>query len=153
MFINFGDMIEKKDIASSPADGLLYQSFNTLLENQLKQLVFEIEKKDKEKQQLLLQKKPSGRRRVLLAFPALIGLLIHWPVYLPVRRFTFRRTSHNDHFDSVMVAVLFIIYPLYLISLITLTFLFTKSWWALSLFLVLPFCAWAYVQLKPQLDK
>jgi 1-acyl-sn-glycerol-3-phosphate acyltransferase len=153
LFINFGEMIEKKDIASVQTDGLLYQSFNTLLESRLKQLVFEIEKKDKEKQQLLLQKKPLAFRKALLAFPALVGFVTHWPLYLPVRSFTFRRTNHNDHFDSVMTGILLFTYPVYLLLLSWILFLLFHSWYVLVTLILLPFTAWAYVQLKPQLDK
>jgi len=153
MFINFGEMIEKKDVVASQTDGLIYQSFNTILKSQLKQLVFEIEKQDKEKQQRLLQKKPSDLRKALLAFPALIGWLTHWPVYIPVRNFTLKRTNHNDHFDSVMTGILLFAYPAYLLLLTWILFLLFHSWYVLTVLLLLPFTAWSYVQLKPQLDK
>ncbi len=153
MFINFGEIIERKDIANVKVDGMLYQSFNTLLEKQLKQLVFEIAKEDKEKQQQLLQQKPSDLRRILLALPALIGLLTHWPVYIPVRNFTFKRTNHNDHFDSVMTGILLFTYPIYLLLLTWILFIIFHSWYVLLVLLLLPFTAWSYVQLKPQLDK
>lgn len=153
MFINFGDVIEKKDLDMSQADGIRYQSFNILLEQQLKQLVFEINKKDKKKQQELLQKEPSAMKKVFLFLPALIGLLAHWPVYQAIKKFTLKKTSHNDHYDSVLTGLLLFAYPLYLLLLTLLIFLFTKSWLAFLLLLLLPFTAWSYVQLKPQLDK
>ena len=111
MFINFGDVIEKKDLDMSQADGIRYQSFNVLLEQQLKQLVFEINKKDKKKQQELLEIKPSAMKKMFLFLPALIGLLAHWPVYLPIKKFTLKRTSHNDHYDSVLTGLLLFAYP------------------------------------------
>jgi 1-acyl-sn-glycerol-3-phosphate acyltransferase len=153
MFINFGDVIEKKDLDMSQADGIRYQSFNNLLEQQLKQLVFEINKKDKKKQQELLQKEPSAMKKVFLFLPALFGLLAHWPVYQPIKKFTLKKTRHNDHYDSVLTGLLLFAYPLYLLLLTLLIFLFTKSWLAFLLLLVLPFSAWSFVQLKPQLDK
>lgn len=153
MFINFGDMITMNDIDMSQPDGSLYQSFNTLLEQQLKQLVFQIDKKDKEKQQALLQKKPSRLKRIFLLLPAFIGFITHWPVYMPVRNFTLKRTRHNDHYDSVMTGILLFAYPAYLLLLTWIFFMLSGSWYVFMLWLLLPFTAWSYVQLKPQLDK
>ncbi|MEI9910235.1 MAG: hypothetical protein WDO71_11505 [Bacteroidota bacterium] len=64
-----------------------------------------------------------------------------------------KRTSHNDHYDSVLTGLLLFAYPLYLLLLTLLILLFTKSWITFLLLLLLPFTAWSYVQLKPQLDK
>lgn len=153
MFINFGEMIEKKDTDTSQPDGILYQAFNTQLEQQLKQLVFEIDKKDKGKQQRLLQQKPTVLKKILLSLPAFIGFITHLPVYLPVKSFTLKRTNHNDHYDSVMIGILLFAYPVYLLFLSLIIFIITGSWLAFSLIVLLPFTAWSYVQLKPQLDK
>lgn len=153
MIINFGEAIEKKDLDISLADGISYQSFNRLLETRLKQLVFEINKNDKVNQKKLLWKEISTGRKVLLFFPSIIGFLTHWPVYLPVKKFTLKRTSHNDHYDSVLTGLLLFAYPVYLFLMTLLVFFLTKSWLALLLFFLLPFTAWSYIQLKPQLDK
>ena len=42
LFINFGEIIESKDLETASSDGARNQSFNMILEQQLKQLVFEI---------------------------------------------------------------------------------------------------------------
>jgi 1-acyl-sn-glycerol-3-phosphate acyltransferase len=153
VYLNFGEMISSESINFNDPDGLQHQVFNQRLNSSLLQLVFEIPKDNRQLQQEKLKVPVSTTRKILLALPAIPGYLLHLPLYVPVQSYTKKRAWHTDHFDSILVAVLFIIYPVYLIFLTTLTFLFTKSWWALSLFLVLPFCAWAYVQLKPQLDK
>jgi 1-acyl-sn-glycerol-3-phosphate acyltransferase len=152
MFINFGGIIEKKNIDLSQPEGILYQSFNDLLENQLKQLVFEIDKKDKKKQQRLLEQKPSAFKSILLQIPAIIGFLTHWPVYLPIKNFTLKRTNHNDHYDSVLTGILLFAYPAYLLLLTLILFFVINSWYVLLLLILLPFTAWSYVQLKSQLD-
>jgi len=152
LFINFGEIIEEKEVMGG-SDGVRYQSFNNILELQLKQLVFEIDKKDKEKQQRLLEIKPSIAKKILLTVPAFIGWLIHWPVYLPVKSFTFKRTNLNDHYDSVLTGILLFAYPLYLLVIILLTFYFSGSWFAFLLLPLAPLTAWSYVQLKSQLDK
>lgn len=151
LFINFGEVIEKKEVEGS-SDGVRYQLFNTILESQLKQLVFEIDKMDKEKQQRLLEIKPSNAKKILLTVPAVIGWLIHSPIYLPIKNFTFKRTNLNDHYDSVLTGILLFAYPLYLLVIVLLVFYFSGSWFSFLLFPVAPFTAWSYVQLKPQLD-
>lgn len=153
VYLNFGDIISADVINFNDPDGLQHQSFNHRLNNALHQLVYEIPKDNRQLQKEKLKVPVSIARKIILALPAIPGYLLHLPLYMPVQSFTKKRTWHSDHFDSIMVAILFVIYPVYLILLIILVFLFTKSWWALSLFLVLPFCAWAYVQLKSQLDK
>jgi 1-acyl-sn-glycerol-3-phosphate acyltransferase len=153
MFINFGNVIEQKDVNMKQADGLQYQLFNQLLERQLRQLVFEISKNDTKKQQTLLEKKPTTVKKILLSIPAFIGWLTHLPVYIPVKSFTYKRTSDNDHYDSVLTGILLFAYPLYLLLLTLAVFFTTASWLAFLLLILLPFTAWSYVQLKPQLYK
>jgi 1-acyl-sn-glycerol-3-phosphate acyltransferase len=153
VFINFGEVIEKKQVDLEQPEGIRYLIFNNLLEQQLKQLVFEIKKPDKKKQQSLLEKKQSVLKKVLLSIPAFIGLLIHWPLYVPVKKFTFRRTWDNDHYDSVITGILLFAYPVYLLTLTLLVFFLIQSWLAFLLLALFPFTAWSYTQLKPQLDK
>jgi 1-acyl-sn-glycerol-3-phosphate acyltransferase len=152
VFIQFGDIIDKMAIDMQQPEGMKYQSFNSVLEKQLRELVFEIDKSDKARQGRLLKKDPSTAKKIFLSLPATLGFLIHWPVYLPVKRFTLKRTDHNDHYDAVMTCILLFAYPIYLLLLVIVLFYFTNSWWALLLLPLLPFTAWSYVQLKPQLD-
>ena len=60
---------------------------------------------------------------------------------------------NNDHYDSILVALLLFIYPLCVILLTLIIVLFTNSPAFWLLIVILPFTAWAYVQLKPQLDQ
>jgi 1-acyl-sn-glycerol-3-phosphate acyltransferase len=153
VFINFGDIISKEDLDLTGAEGLRHQSFNNKLQQQLEKLVLEIPKTDKQTQEKLLELKPGLFKKIILSVPAAIGWIIHAPLYLPVRRFTLTRTYNNDHYDSIMTAILLFTYPVYLLILSLLLFLLIKSWYVFLLLLVLPFTAWSYVQLKPQLDK
>jgi 1-acyl-sn-glycerol-3-phosphate acyltransferase len=132
---------------------LRHQSFNNKLLLQLEQLVFEIPGTDTKKQKELLEIKTPLFKKILLFIPAVIGWVVHAPLYLPARIFTWKKTYNNDHFDSIMTAILVFSYPVYLLLLTLLLFLFTKSLLAFLLLLFLPFTAWSYVQLKPQLDK
>lgn len=152
IFINFGEIISKEDINISEPDGLRNQAFNNLLRQQLHQLVFEISKTNKHKQKEKLVIRQPVLKKILLFIPALIGLLTHAPLYFPIKKFTWKRTAHNDHYDSVMTGILIFTYPFYLLVLVIVLWIFIKSGWVFFLFLLLPFTAWAYAQLKPQLD-
>jgi len=153
IIINFGSIITKEDIDWNTAEGLRYQVFNTKLNEQLKSLVYEIDKKDTEKKQKLLEKKPSLLKKIALSIPAFIGWLLHLPLYLPVQKSVFNKTEHNDHYDSVMAVVLLFTYPIYMLLISFVVFYITKSSLSFLFLLLLPFTAWCYVQLKPQLDK
>lgn len=153
IFLNFGTPITQSDIEWNVPDGLRHQSFNAQLQNQFQQLVYEIEKNDKQKQKELLEVKISVFKKIVLAIPALIGWLIHAPLYLPIRQFIYRRTNNNDHFDSIVIALLLFAYPIYLLLITFFLFFILKSYWIFLLLLALPFTTRSYVQVKGQLDR
>lgn len=152
VYIKFGEIIRKENINISDTDGLRHQAFNSKLKNELEQLVFEIGKTDIQKQSKMLEIKTSVVKKLLLLIPALIGFIIHVPLFLPIKRFVFNRTSGTDHYDSVLTAILLFAYPFYLMIIISIVLIVTKYWYAGFLLLILPFTAWSYTQLKPQLD-
>jgi len=153
IIINFGDIITKDDIPWNEADGIRFQTFNHKLQKQLCSLVFEISKEDKKSKQDLLEKKTSFILKIFLSIPAFIGWLIHLPLYIPVQKVVYKKTALNDHFDSILAAILLFSYPFYLLLISFLTFYFTKSPFSFLLLFLIPFTAWCYVQVKPQLDK
>jgi 1-acyl-sn-glycerol-3-phosphate acyltransferase len=153
VMINFGNIISEKDIPGNLSGGMRYQHFNNLLQQQLISLVYEIKKDNKEQQQLLLEKQPSRFERFTFAIPAAMGWLLHLPLYIPVQKVINKKTATNDHYDSLMAAVLLFTYPFYLFLISYLTFYFTHSFYSFLLLLLLPITAWCYVQVKPQLDK
>ena len=152
IFINFGDIISKEDIPISDTDGKRYQQFNNLLRAQLQTLVFEIGKEDAARQKEILERKPGMLQKVIFIIPAIFGFIIHAPLYIPVKRFVWQRCNHNDHYDSVLAAILLFFYPLYLLLITLLVFFIFKSYYVFFLFLLIPFTAWSYVLLKGQLD-
>jgi 1-acyl-sn-glycerol-3-phosphate acyltransferase len=154
IFINFGTMIEKKDIDWNVSDGVRNLQFNGLLQGQLSRLVYEIDKNDTDKKTVLLTAKISLFKKIVLSIPAAPGYILHWPLYATVNYFMWRKRKFlTDHFDSVMIAILTFTYPVYVLLITLLAFLVFKSPWLFLLLLILPFTAWAFVQLKPQLDK
>ena len=134
-------------------DGKRNQEFNHKLRGQFHKLVFEIDKNDIQTQKELLEKRHSVSAKILLFIPACIGFFIHAPLYLPIKNFSYKKTWNNDHYDSVLVALLLFIYPFYLVFLIVLAVFLTHNLYFLILIFVLPFTAWSYAQLKPELDK
>jgi len=153
VFINFGDFIEADKINMRDKDGEKHKLFNQLLQEQLESGVFEIEKKDKQRQKEILTLIPSRTKKILLSIPAGIGFLLHAPLYLPVKSYVWKRTYKNDHYDSVLTALLLFTYPLYLLVIFLLVWLSVSFCWAFAVFILFPFTAWCYIQLKPQLDK
>jgi 1-acyl-sn-glycerol-3-phosphate acyltransferase len=152
VFINFGEIISRNDLDLDAADGKRNLAFNLKLKEQLHQLVYEINKTDIQKQKMILEKKPTLVTKIFLFIPAVIGWLIHAPLYIPLKNFTYNKTVNNDHHDSILVALLLFIYPAFVILLTLMIVLFTDIPFFWLLIVILPFTAWAYIQLKPQLD-
>ena len=153
IFINFGSIITRENIEWDVSDGVRHQSFNSQLQQQLEKLVFEIDKPDKQKQAELLEIKPPALKKIILALPAVIGWLLHAPLYLPVKNYVKKKFEYSDHYDSVLMGILVFSYPVYLLLIVLLLFIFIKAWWVFLLFFILPFTAWSYAQVKGQLDK
>ncbi|MGC4100112.1 lysophospholipid acyltransferase family protein [Ferruginibacter sp.] len=148
----FGDFITAKDIDQSGAHGKSIQSFNSNLVQQLQPFVFEIPGRDKNSLHNKFHVAQSALKKILLFIPSLAGWLLHAPLYYPVKLLVKKLSFHTDHFDSIMVGILLLVYPLYVIVLSLMAFAFTHSAFSFLLLLLLPFTAWAHVQLKRQLD-
>ncbi len=153
VYLNFGEVINRDNFSFNDTDGFRHQSFNNKLRQQLEQLVLEIPKNDIKEQEQKLKINQSLIKKITLFVPALLGLLIHAPLYLPIKKISGTRTRGTDHFDSVLNALLLVTYPFYLILLVSLMWILTKCWWPLLILIVAPATAWSYVQLKPQFDK
>lgn len=152
IFLNFGEIITATDIINGGADGQRHLAFNSKLKSELEKLVFEIPAGNKELRREKLGVKISLAKRILLSLPALLGWLLHLPLFIPVKQFSRQKTKGTDHYDSVITGILLITYPLYLVFITVFLLLITCSWWFLLVLPVFPFTAWAFVQLKPQLD-
>lgn len=152
LFVNFGNVLSIKEFEKDLSDGVFYQVFNTRLQNELRPLVFEIEKKDKAKQKELLEIKLPSITKFLLAIPAIIGLLVHAPLYIPIKYWVHKKYNNTGHLTAMQIVLSLFLYPLYLLLLVLILFFILKSWWVLLLFGILPFTAWSYVQVKEQLD-
>jgi len=151
LFVNFGTIFTANDFDKDLSDGAWNQVFNNKLEQELRPLVFEIEKNDKKKQEELLELKPSLLTKILLAIPAAIGLLIHAPLYLPIKYWVHKKYTDTGHLDAMQIVLPIFTYPFYLLLIVLLSFFVFNTGWVFLLFFILPFTAWSYVQLKGQL--
>ncbi len=84
---------------------------------------------------------------VLLFIPALTGVLIHLPVYLPLKNFIKNKTKGTVFYDSTLFAALLIVYPLYVLLLAVLCSIL-KSPVCLLLVIAVPFFALIYLYWK-----
>ncbi len=148
--LSFGNIITKEDINYKDTDGSAIRQFNETLNQQLSKYVYEIDETDKAAQHKLFYVKQGAEKKILLFIPALIGYIVHAPAFYLVKMLGDKLIKEDGHDDSKIVAFLFLLYPLFLFSLSFLLLFFTGSWFAFSLLLVLPFTAWAFVQLKAQ---
>jgi hypothetical protein len=153
LFVNFGNIFAAGDFDKNPSDGAWNQAFNNTLQQELRPLVFEIEKKDTAKQKELLEIQPSLLTKILLAIPAAIGWLAHAPLYLPIKYWVLKKYGKSVHIDSLLITIPLFSYPIYLLIITILLFITLNTWWVLLLFIILPFTAWTYVQIKGQLDE
>jgi 1-acyl-sn-glycerol-3-phosphate acyltransferase len=146
----FGDVITKDMVNGNGSEGKLHLDFNSILQNQLKDLVYEIDEADENKRRSVFNigMRPSF---YLLLLPGLAGLILHAPLYFPVKWLTVQRFRRSGHYDSVMTTALFFSYPPYVFLLVMIAFPIL-GWYGLSLFLLLPLLAWCAVQLKYQMD-
>ena len=152
LFVNFGNIFTANDFDKTLSDGAWNQVFNNTLQEELRPLVFEIDKKDRAKQKELLEIKPSLTTKIFLAMPAIIGWLTHAPLYLPIKYWVHKKYHNSGHVDAMQIVLPIFIYPFYLLLITFLLFIALNTWWVFTLFIILPFTAWSYVQVKGQLD-
>ena len=148
----FGDTISKEDIDYKDSHGNAIRTFNENLKNQLGKYVFEIDSNDKIALHEAFYVNQSLVKKILLFPPATAGLIIHAPVFFFVKWLANVLIKEEGHYDSKLVAFLFVLYPVFLLILSLIVFFITSNWFSLLLILILPFTAWCYVQLKKQLD-
>lgn len=145
----FGEPVDRSTVVQQDTDGKQFLAFNEQLNNQLKNMVYEIEPGERR----TIQKTFSIRPRPSLYFlilPALTGWIIHAPLFYPCKLLAerFRKTVH---YDSVLTSSLLLLYPLYFLLLVSVGFSLDFRV-GLLVIPVLPFSAWTCTQAKYQLD-
>ncbi|MEP7106666.1 MAG: 1-acyl-sn-glycerol-3-phosphate acyltransferase [Ferruginibacter sp.] len=148
----FGEFITGNDIELKDGLGKSIQAFNSNLQKQLAPFVLEIDKKDKGKLRDSFYVHQPAWKRVVLFLPSLAGWLLHAPLYYPVKKFVTKKTNSTDHFDSVVIALLFLAYPIYAGIITLLVFVYSGQFYSFLLLLIFPGTAWAHLQLKKQFE-
>lgn len=147
----FGEFITMDNMNREDSSGKSIQIFNETLQKQLSPIVFEMEQSDEKKLRDRFYIQQPLFKKVLLFFPSILGWLLHASIYYLVKNFVINKTTDTDHFDSVVVAILLLAYPLYVFLITLIVLLLSSSWYALLLLFIFPFTAWAHLQLKKQL--
>lgn len=148
--LSFGNMIEKDDVDLNNGFGKSVLQFNEILRNELQPMVYEIADTDVQKRKSLMVKRIPILIKIGLAIPALAGWLLHLPLWWPVKLFAKNYGAKNDHYDSLMVGLLFVLYPIYLLLMGLLTTFVCSGGWALAAMFIAPLLAWSYMFIKPQ---
>lgn len=144
--VNLGTPLMASDFNLHDTDGNKHLAFNKELINQLSGLVYEIKKGDNETFDDKFNIRPNKLRRFLLFIPSVLAIILHAPLYFLARLFTKKLINNNDHYDSVMMAFLLFIYPVYVILFALLAWVVSKSLWSLLLLFILPLTVLAYVK-------
>ena len=151
IFLNFGNIISKDGFLTINSDGKAITEFNEKLKNELNKLVYEIDKDDYPKLKEHFFIKNSFIKKIILFIPAVIGFIVNAPLYFVIHLII--KKSAVDHYDSIMMGLLFLFYPLYVLGITLIAILISKSWYPLLILFFLPFTLWSYLQLKRQIRK
>lgn len=151
IILSFGTPIEQHHIPGPEAsDGVRNLAFNELLEAQLKSMVYEIPHGDKATLKEKLGVPVPLWQKILFAPFALAGIILHAPIFIPLKRLAKKKTAGTDHYDSVLSGLLLLLYPVYLLLFVGIAALIFRSWYVPALFIFLPFTARCVVQLNRQ---
>ncbi len=145
VIINFGQHIQKENFPVS-STGKAIQNFNTLLNSQLKDLVYEIDIADKTTRAKIFGQPSSVIKKILLFLPAIAGYIIHFPLYISI--VSIIKNKAEDHFDSIVVGLLFVLYVPYILLITGLAFLWSGSMWSVGLLAIIPITALSLLHIK-----
>jgi len=150
VILNFGEILTTRDFDIDLNSGKSMMNFNYKLNEQLKKLVIAINSGDKQKIRKEFYVRQPLAKKILLGIPAVMGWLLHLPLYHPITLLIKNRA--NDHYDSIVVGLLFVLYPFYILLISFAFVLLTKNNLAWLCTVLLPFTAWSCLQLKKQVD-
>lgn len=146
--INFGNPIQQGHLNKEKTDGAALLAFNDILKKELEQAVIHIESDDKEGIKEKFPLTISPLKKYGLKLPAIIGKWIHAPFYYPLQKYIRKKTASIEFYDATLVGALFFLYPLFLLMIALCYYFIFGNWFGLLAFILLPFFAWSYIQLK-----
>ena len=149
--INIGNFIEQKDLNDiTNENSRLLNEVTNLIKQQLHTLVYEIGVHDQEKWTSKLYTPINKLNLFFFAIPSLMGKLLHFPLYYPIKKIVAKKALYSSHYDSIMVALLLFTYPIYLTICSIIIYLFFGGYYYGLVFILFPFCAWCFIKTKPQ---
>jgi len=143
--VHFGEGITRHLLEPLEPDNRQIARFNELLNGALEPLVYQFRQADREKRSGVFGQRSRAFRAILL-LPALAGMAVHAPLYYAIHSLLHRRAQ--DHYDSIVVGLLFFGYPLYVMLLTGIALYASRSPDALVLLVVLPLLALAALRFK-----
>jgi 1-acyl-sn-glycerol-3-phosphate acyltransferase len=133
--INFGTPFGKEILQGNEETGATLLAINKETEKQLQQL------------STIDNRKPAVLSKAILFLPAVIGMLLHIPLYVPLQKLAWK-VKGEIHYDSILFCMLAFLYPLYIILVALLVCWLLGGWWALVTIVAMPLLAKTYTLWK-----
>lgn len=147
--LNFGKPFSRDDISLGNGFGKDVANFNAHLKTQMQPLILELPEKSKlQDANEFFSDENNLQKKLILFIPGIIGFIIHAPYYFPLKIAIKKWAGKSGHFDSLFVGISFFTYPLYLFLVSGIGWYFLGYQWGIITFLLLPFLAYAAVQIK-----
>ena len=91
---------------------------------------------------------------VVLLFPfAVASYLFHGLLYFPLKRMISKKTNGTVFYDSVLFALLLIVYPIYYLLFLLIAFLLPTTLWLKSTIILMPLIACLQIKWKDSLEE
>jgi 1-acyl-sn-glycerol-3-phosphate acyltransferase len=146
--LNFGTTISRQEMNNSFFSGKAINEFNEKLKKQLQVLVYEIDKGEQQELRSYFPVRTSLLKKIILFIPAMTGYIIYAPLYYAIH--VAIKAKAQDHYDSLMVGLLFFIYPLYVLLLTIVAFFITHNPLTFFLLIVIPVTALSVLHFKKE---
>ena len=151
--VNIGTTLHYDNFKPFPTDGLQNKHFTEAVKEQLQEGCYEFSNHDIESLNSYFSlPKENKKRNWLLPFSTL-GALVHFPVFVIANTICKKLSKNNVHFDGYMLALLLLLYPLYLLLTAGILALLFTWWISLLYFILTPVLLLAYVKYKVRIDK
>ena len=150
VILNFGEIISRENfpVLLNENAGQKIQTFNAALKMQLEKIVLQINPTDKKALKEIFKVSVSPAKKILLFIPAVLGWLLHAPLYIPMQKLAYKKFSLTGHYNSVLLGLLFFSYPLYLVLIALALYLIGDGLWLAGVYITMPFLGYSVVQVK-----
>lgn len=129
--IQYGEAIYKEVIDTTVTDAMFNNQFNKILYDKIDKLI-----------DIPQQQSPNN-------FVYKLAYLLHYIFYAPIKSFVKRKTVNTVFYDSVLFAVLWFLYPFFLLFIFLTAYkLFASVWISLLLTVCFPASVWLGYRMK-----